>query len=458
MSSRAKSLFGTDGIRGVANSYPMVPEIALKLGKSLGYLLSQNRSRSRRPRIILGKDTRLSGYLFEQAISAGITSMGADVMLVGPLPTPAIAFLTTSMRADSGIVISASHNPYQDNGIKIFDSKGFKLPHETETELEHLILDSELSGSPNIGKALRIDDAPGRYIVFVKNSFPPELSLDGMKIILDCANGAAYKVGPSILEELGADVTAINTNPDGLNINVKCGSLEPDVLRQKVLDSGADLGIALDGDADRVIFCDEHGNEIDGDKVLAICTEEMLNRKELNGSTVVATTMSNKGLEHFLAQRNINLYRTEVGDRNVVEAMRRLGANLGGEKSGHMIFMDHTTTGDGLLASLQVLSEMKRLNKPLSEVAGRLELFPQILQSVNVKEKVPFERIEGLSDLVSSCEKRLNNKGRINIRYSGTENKARVMVEGDNESLIKKIVEDISEFIDERIGIQDAKT
>lgn len=458
MSSGIKRLFGTDGIRGVANSYPMVPEIALKVGKALGYLLSVNSRSSRRPRIILGKDTRLSGYIFEQALSAGIASMDVDVMLVGPLPTPAIAFLTSSMRAEAGIVISASHNPYQDNGFKIFDSKGFKLPDKVELEIEDLVLNRELEGSSNIGKAARIDDAAGRYIVFVKNSFPHDMSLDGLKIVLDCANGSGYKVGPSILEELGAEVTPINVKPDGKNINVNCGSLDPSVLRENVVNTGADLGIALDGDADRVIFCDEYGNEVDGDRILAVCTEEMMERKELRGNTVVATTMSNMGLEHFLNDRGVKLHRTDVGDRNVVEAMRRIGANLGGEKSGHIIFMDHTTTGDGLLASLQILSEMKRLNKPLSEIAQRLELFPQVLRSVDIRERVPIDQIDGLDDIVSSCEKRLENRGRINIRYSGTELKARVMVEGDNEGMINSIVDEISGFISDRIGMKDAKT
>jgi len=453
MTHTVKRFFGTDGIRGVANTYPMTPEIALKLGKSLGHILSRRSVRRRRPRIILGKDTRLSGYLFEQAISAGVTSMGADVLLVGPLPTPAIAFLTTSMRADAGIVISASHNPYHDNGIKIFDHMGFKISDETESEIEDLILKEDLAGSPNIGKAARIEDAAGRYVVFVKNSFPHSLDIEGMKIILDCANGASYKVGPVVFEELGAEVKAINAKPDGQNINVKCGSIDPAVLINRVIENGADLGIALDGDADRVIFCDERGNLVDGDKILAICTEEMLERKELKGRYVVATQMSNMALEYFLNERDIDLYRTEVGDRYVVDAMRKLGSNLGGEKSGHVIFLDHTTTGDGLLASLQVLSEMKRLNKPLSEISARLELFPQLLRSIDVREKVPFENIEGLNTLVSNCERKLNSRGRINIRYSGTELKARVMVEGENEEIVNNIIDDISYMLQTRIGV-----
>lgn len=458
MDTTTKHLFGTDGIRGVANSYPMVPEITLKIGKALGYLLSCTNKPVGRHRVIVGKDTRLSGYLFEQSISSGITSMDVDVILVGPLPTPAIAFLTTSMRTDAGIVISASHNPYQDNGIKIFDNHGFKIPQISENEIENIVFNKELSGTREIGKVSRLEDAAGRYIVFVKNSFPHDMTLDGMKIVLDCANGAGYKVGPAILEELGADITAINVNPDGKNINVDSGCLNPELLRRHVVENGADIGIALDGDADRVILCDEYGNEVDGDKVLAICTEEMLNRGELRGKYVVATTMSNMGLENFLNEKGIELYRTDVGDRNVVEAMRNLNSNLGGEKSGHIIFMDHTTTGDGLLASLQVLSVMKRLGKPLSEITKRLELFPQILRSIDVARKTPVEQIEGFGDLINSCEQRLNKRGRINFRYSGTEPKARVMVEGEDETQIRKIVNEISDFLTARIGVKNAQT
>lgn len=452
MDSANRRLFGTDGIRGIANSYPMVPEIALRLGKSLGLLLTQINP-TRKPKVIIGKDTRLSGYLFEQAITAGITAMGADVLLTGPLPTPAIAFLTVNMRADAGIVISASHNPFTDNGIKIFDREGFKLNSLTEQEIERNIFESELSGSEQIGKAIRIDDAAGRYIVFAKNTFPADLSLEGIKIVLDCANGAAYKVAPAILEELGATVISIAVDPDGTNINDNCGSTFPSVIKKNVIEHGADIGISLDGDADRVIICDEKGEEIDGDRVLAICTQGMLSRGILRGSAVVATLMSNMGLERFLKERKIDLIRTDVGDKYVVESMRRSGANLGGEKSGHIIFLDHTTTGDGMIASLQVLEEMVRLNKSMSELSGIIDLYPQILKSVNVKEKIPFDQISELTSLLNTCNDRLKSRGRINLRYSGTEPKARIMVEGEDESLVKNISDEISRHITEAIGV-----
>ncbi len=448
-----RKLFGTDGIRGIANKHPMTPEISLKLGKSITSFLKNHISHS--PKILIGKDTRLSGYIFEQAISAGITSMGGEVILVGPLPTPAIAFLTSNMRADAGIVISASHNPYQDNGIKIFDRNGFKLPDDIESEIEKLILDdiNSLEGIPSeIGKAKRIDDAIGRYIVFLKNTFPSDLTLDGLKIVIDCANGAAYKVAPIVFEELGADVTTIGAKPDGKNINVDCGSLNPQILIDKVLEIGADIGIALDGDADRVIFCDENGSEVDGDKIIAISATDMIENNTLKSDIVVATQMSNIALEKYLNDKGIKLERTNVGDRYVVEAMKKNGSNLGGEKSGHLIYLDHTTTGDGLLASLQLLSIMKKNNKPLSRLAEIIELFPQTLNNIKVLEKKPFKNITGLSDLVSKFENELNTSGRINLRYSGTEQLARVMVEGEDEVKINRIADDISSFIQESIG------
>ncbi|HKQ31757.1 MAG TPA: phosphoglucosamine mutase, partial [Thermodesulfobacteriota bacterium] len=330
MDRRKKSLFGTDGIRGVANRHPMTPEISLKLGKALTYILKQEKS-LHTPKIVIGKDTRLSGYIFEQALSAGITAMGAEVLLVGPMPTPAIAFITQSMRADAGIVISASHNPYEDNGIKIFDRHGFKLPDEEELRLEELM---ENGGSEHIaafpddiGKAHRIEDAPGRYVVFAKNSFPPDMTLEGIKIVLDCANGAAYKVSPIILGELGADLVTIGVNPNGRNINTECGSLNPELLRNKVLETGADIGIALDGDADRVIFSDERGEIVDGDKIIAICADEMMRTQKLRGNTVVTTLMSNMALENFILGKGADFVRTEVGDRYVVEAMRQRKCN-----------------------------------------------------------------------------------------------------------------------------------
>jgi phosphoglucosamine mutase len=456
LSESDKRLFGTDGIRGVANYDPMTPEMSLKLGKALTYILKQKKTDSKRPRIVIGKDTRLSGYMFEQAISAGITSMGADVLLVGPLPTPAIAFLTASMRADAGVVISASHNPYEDNGIKFFDRFGFKLPDEKELEIEELVLSegiNRLNVPPkDIGKASRLDDANGRYVVFLKNAFPKDLTLEGLKIVLDCANGAAYKVSPIVFEELGADLVTIGVKPDGKNINTECGSLNPELLKQKIKEMGADLGIALDGDADRVIFCDETGDLVDGDKIMAICAEEMIKSERLLKNIVVSTVMSNMSLEAFIRDNGGELIRTAVGDRYVVEEMRVRGCNFGGEKSGHIIFLDYTTTGDGTLAALQVLAIMKRKEKKLSELAKIIDLFPQLLFNVRVKEKKSFKAIRGLSDLLVISERRLKNRGRINLRYSGTEPLARIMVEGEDESLIREIVQEIASLIERDVG------
>jgi phosphoglucosamine mutase len=452
---RRKSLFGTDGIRGVANRHPMTPEMSLKLGKALTYLLKQG-GITHKPKIVIGKDTRLSGYIFEQALSSGIAAMGADVLLVGPLPTPAIAFITQSMRADAGIVISASHNPYEDNGIKIFDRHGFKLPDEVELRLEELIENGggdHLVATPDdIGKAHRIEDAPGRYVVFAKNSFPCDMTLEGIKIVLDCANGAAYKVSPIIFEELGSDVVTIGVHPDGRNINTECGSLNPELLRNKVLETGAEIGIALDGDADRVIFCDERGEIVDGDKIIAICADEMIKSGKLRGNAVVTTLMSNMALENFIRGKGMDFFRTEVGDRYVVEAMRARDCNLGGEQSGHIIFLDHTTTGDGTLAALQVLAIMKREGRKLSELSKIIDLYPQLLLNVKIRKKKELSQIKGLSELLDRNETRLSGKGRINIRYSGTEPISRVMVEAEDVSLIKEIADELADAIKRDIG------
>ena len=433
----------------------MTPEMSLKLGKALTYILKQG-GISHTPKIVIGKDTRLSGYIFEQALSAGIASMGADVLLVGPLPTPAIAFITQSMRADAGIVISASHNTYEDNGIKVFDRYGFKLPDEEELRLEELIYnagDDRLAASTEqIGKAHRIEDAPGRYVVFAKNSFPRDMTLEGIKIVLDCANGAAYKVSPTILEELGANVVTIGVHPDGRNINTECGSLNPELLRKKVLETGADLGIALDGDADRVIFCDERGEIVDGDKIIAICADEMIKRGKLRGNTVVTTLMSNMALENFIRGKGLDFARTEVGDRYVVEAMRARNCNLGGEQSGHIIFLDHTTTGDGTLAALQVLAIMKREGRKLSELSKIIDLYPQLLLNIKIRRKKDLSKIKGLPELLDRNESRLNGRGRINIRYSGTEQISRVMVEGEDVSLINEIAKELADAIQKDIG------
>jgi len=452
-----KRLFGTDGIRGLANQDPMTPEMSLKLGKALTYTLKQNKKNSYKPKIVIGKDTRLSGYIFEQALSSGIASMGADVLLVGPIPTPAIAFITTSMRADAGIVISASHNPYEYNGIKIFDRFGFKLPDEKEMEIEDLIYNGDeklVKSSPDeIGKAFRIDDAPGRYVVFAKNSFPADLTLEGIKLVLDCANGAAYKVSPLIFQELGAQLLTIGVNPNGKNINTDCGSLNPELLREKVLKSGADLGIALDGDADRVIFCDEKGNIIDGDKIIAICAREMIEKGKLKGNAIIATLMSNMALERFIRDQGVEFIRTQVGDRYVVEEMRARNSNLGGEKSGHIIFLDHTTTGDGTLAALQVLGIMKAKEKSLSELATIIDLYPQVLLNVRVEEEKDLNKIPELRKQIKKNEDRLNGKGRINIRFSGTEPISRVMVEGEDESLINEIAQELAQTIEKELGV-----
>lgn len=456
MNESSKRLFGTDGIRGIANCDPMTPEMSLKLGKALTYILKMEKTDSKRTRIVIGKDTRLSGYMFEQAMSAGIISMGADVLLVGPLPTPAISFLTVSMRADAGVVISASHNPFVDNGIKFFDRFGFKLPDKKELEIEELVLSDRINRlyvpPSDIGKAWRLDDAQGRYVVFVKNTFPKDLTLEGLKIILDCANGAAYKVSPIVFQELGAEVITIGVRPDGKNINTDCGSINPELLKRKVKDTGADLGIALDGDADRVIFCDEKGEEVDGDIVIAITADEMIRNNKLQKNTVVTTIMSNMALETFIREKGGIVIRTPVGDRYVVEEMRIRGCNFGGEKSGHMIFLDHTTTGDGTLAALQLLAVMKRKEKKLSELAKIIELYPQVLLNVKVREKKPFQDIPQLEDLLLLSEQRLKERGRINLRYSGTESLARIMVEGENEALVYEVAEEIAYRIQQAIG------
>jgi len=458
LQNKGRRLFGTDGIRGLANHYPMTPEMSLKLGKALTYILRQNKKSAYKPTIVIGKDTRLSGYIFEQALSSGIAAMGANVFLVGPLPTPAIAFITSSMRADAGIVISASHNPYEDNGIKIFDRHGFKLPDEKEMEIEELIWNGEetliKSAPEEIGKAFRIDDAPGRYVVFTKNSFPNDLTLEGIKLVLDCANGAAYKVAPTIFSELGARVITIGVNPDGKNINTDCGSLNPALLREKVLETGADLGIALDGDADRVIFCDEKGELVDGDKIIAICAQEMIANKTLRGNAVVTTLMSNMALERFITDKGIEFVRTQVGDRYVVEEMRARNSNLGGEQSGHIIFLDHTTTGDGTLAALQVLGIMKSQEKPLSELAKIIDLYPQVLLNVRVEQKRDMSEIPTIEKQIRMNEKRLNGKGRINIRYSGTEPISRVMVEGEDDTLINEIAQELAQTIENELGVR----
>ncbi len=445
-----RRLFGTDGIRGKANIHPMTTDVAMNIGRAVAKVFRSN-GRSRHPRVLIGKDTRLSCYMLENAMSAGICSMGVDVLIVGPMPTPAIAFLTSSMRADAGVVISASHNPYEDNGIKIFSSDGFKLPDHVEARIEELIesdtLTTDMPTGSDVGKAFRIEDSQGRYIVFAKHTFPADLTLDGLKIVLDCANGATYRVAPAVFEELGADVIKMGVEPNGININDGCGALYPEAMKNAVLESGADMGIALDGDGDRLIVVDEKGMVVDGDHIMAICAKDMIENRILNYNTVVSTVMSNMGLEVALEALGGRLVRTQVGDRYVVETMRKKGYNFGGEQSGHLIFLDHITTGDGVLAALQLLAVMQRTRRPLSELAGIMESFPQTLHNIRVKEKKGIDEIEGLAERQAKLEEELKGRGRILIRPSGTEPVIRIMVEGEDQDQIESIAQDLGEYI-----------
>lgn len=446
-------LFGTDGVRGVANVFPMTAEMAMHLGRALAYIC---RAGEHRHRVIIGKDTRLSGYMIENALAAGIMSMGVDVELVGPMPTPAIANLTTSMRADAGAVISASHNPYEDNGIKFFGRDGFKLPDDTERKIETLIfekaLDSLRPTATRVGKALRRDDARGRYIVFLKNTFPRELTLEGLRLVVDCANGAAYRVAPEVLEELGADVVRLGVEPNGTNINAKCGALHPEALQKAVLKHRAHLGIALDGDADRLIVVDEKGQIVDGDAIMAICVQEMVTRNALKKKTLVTTVMSNVGLERAVAEWGVKVVRTAVGDRAVVEEMRRHGYVFGGEQSGHLVFLDHATTGDGTLAALQVLALMVRSQKPVSALTTIFQPVPQVLLNVIVKEKRELSNLPEVMKSISQVEKKLGKEGRVLVRYSGTEPKARVLVEGVDAKKIRQYAEEIGDALKRALG------
>ena len=448
-----KKLFGTDGVRGVANVYPMTCEMAMQIGRAAAYMFKNGK---RRHRIVIGKDTRLSGYMIENALVAGICSMGVDVLQVGPLPTPGIAYITSSMRADAGVVISASHNPFQDNGIKFFFKDGFKLPDEIELKIENLIFSEKIDSlrpvATEVGKAYRIDDAAGRYVVFLKSAFPKDLDLAGMKIVLDCANGAAYKVAPAVLGELGAEVIPLGIKPDGTNINAGCGSLHPEIMSEAVKSHRADLGIALDGDADRVIFVDEFGNMVDGDQIMAICATDMIKQKKLRKNTLVATVMSNMGLDIAMRKAGGKVIKTDVGDRYVVEEMRRGGYNLGGEQSGHMIFLDHNTTGDGMLSALQLLAIIRRTGKSLSELAEVMIPLPQVLVNVRVSEKRDIMEIPEIASLVRDIESKLGLEGRILIRYSGTEPLLRIMIEGQDKYEITGWAKDIAAAVEKAIG------
>jgi phosphoglucosamine mutase len=449
-----RRLFGTDGVRGTANVHPMTAEMALSLGQAIARVFRVDGNKRRR--IIIGKDTRLSGYLFEDALAAGICSMGVDVIQVGPMPTPGMAFLTADMRCQAGVMISASHNPYHDNGIKFFSSDGYKLPDAIERRIELLIASGELSGvrapPDEIGRARRIEDVAGRYVVFLKKTFPMDLSLDGMRVVLDCANGASYVVGPTVLEELGAEVFRIGVSPNGRNINEGCGSLYPEKVADKVNEVRADVGIALDGDADRVVLIDEKGEILDGDQVLAICAADMVERDVLRGGQVVATVMSNLGLEKALQELGVGLFRTQVGDRYVVDAMREGGFNLGGEQSGHIVFLDHNTSGDGLITALQVLAVMRRKGRTLSELTTDFFRYPQVLVNVPVAEKKPIEDLPEFLRMVEKVESGLNGRGRVLIRYSGTEPLARIMVEGDDEKQIREYAHDLAEELRRALG------
>ncbi len=448
-----RRLFGTDGIRGIANVYPMTSEVALKLGRAVSYIFKERHGRGR---IVVGKDTRVSGYMLETAIASGICSMGLDVWLVGPLPTPGIAFITSSMRADAGIVISASHNPYQDNGIKIFSGDGFKLPDELEYEIEKLMLDGSLDTlrpvANEVGKAHRIDDAVGRYIVFLKNIFPQPYSLDGLRMVVDCAHGAAYKVAPSVFEELGAHVLAVGVEPDGENINKDCGSLYPDRLREQVMEHNAHIGIAFDGDADRVTFVDDKGQVIDGDGAMVVLARHLKKKGGLKQNTLVATIASNMGVETCLRSESIKVLRANVGDRYVLETMLKEDLNLGGEKSGHIVFLDHNTTGDGMVTALKMLHVMIEEQKGLGDLMEGFTEFPQVEKNVRVKEKKPIEDCPGLTGAIQGIRDLLGDEGRVVVRYSGTEMKLRVMVEGVDAKQVDRFAEEIAESARKELG------
>ncbi len=463
-----RRLFGTDGIRGTANQEPMTSETSLRLGRAIADVVggpgagqagraALGRKRTHRRRILIGKDTRLSGYMFETALASGICSMGADVLLVGPLPTPAVAFLTRSMRADAGVVISASHNSYQDNGIKFFSSDGFKLPDEWERRMEDLVLNDEHGGhrpaATDIGKAYRIADALGRTIAFLKSTFPGHLTLEGLKVVVDCANGAAYRVAPDVLRELGAEVIPVAVEPDGTNINLDCGSVHPETARAALLEHGADLAVCLDGDADRALFIDEKGALVDGDEVLAMCAIEMKRAGRLPTGAVVATVMSNMGLDVGLREHGIEVLRTGIGDRYVVEAMRQGGHNLGGEQSGHLVFLDHNTTGDGCLTALQVLALMIEQEKPLSELRRGMGKLPQVVVNVPVREKRPLSELVRAQARITESEHLLDGRGRVLVRYSGTEPLARVMLEGESEDEIRRLAQGIADAIQADLGV-----
>lgn len=444
-----RRFFGTDGIRGASNKWPMTPDVALKVGMAVGVVFNKG---AHRHRVVIGKDTRLSGYMIESALVSGFTSVGMDVVLLGPMPTPTVALMTRSLRADIGVMISASHNVFSDNGIKIFGGDGFKLSDQLESQIEALIdadLSAHLAAPDRIGRAKRIDGVADRYIEFAKSTLPRGVDLEGLRIVVDCANGAAYRVAPELLWELGAEVIKIGTQPDGLNINAGCGSTAPEALKNKVHEVRADVGVALDGDADRLILVDQRGEVINGDQLLAVTAHSWQEASRLSSPSIVATIMSNLGLERYLAGLGLSLARTKVGDRYVSEHMRAHGINVGGEQSGHIILSDFATTGDGLIAALQILAVIKAQGKPASEICHRFDPVPQILQNVRYGKGQPLAD-EAVISAVEAAKERLGNSGRLVIRPSGTEPLIRVMGEGDNEDLVRQVVGDISLLIEQQ--------
>ena len=446
-------LFGTDGIRGVANIFPMTPEMVLSIGKATAHVFKEKCGK-KKPKFVIGKDTRLSGYMIENALASGIVSVGADVLLVGPMPTPAIAHLTKALNADAGIVLSASHNPAEDNGIKIFSENGHKLSDNVEDEIEKYVLSGKIKTEhikgDLIGKALRVDDAKERYIEFAKASVE-SMSMKGLRVILDCANGAAYNTAPHILSELGAEVVVLNDRPDGLNINLDCGALHPEKMMEIVKKEKAHIGIALDGDADRVIVCDENGRSVDGDHIIAICAINMKEKGILKKNSVVVTIMANKGFDIAMAKERIKVVKTKVGDRYVVDEMRKKGYVLGGEQSGHIIFSNYTTTGDGMISALQLLRIMKERGKKLSKLAECMTSLPQVLVNVDVKEKKDISKLK-VNKNIKDAESKLGEKGRVLVRYSGTQNLCRIMIEGENKREIQKIANDIAKTMKKELG------
>jgi phosphoglucosamine mutase len=446
-------LFGTDGVRGEANRYPMNAEIAFAIGQAVVYLLKKEHSR---PRIVIGKDTRISGYMLESALESGITSMGGNPYLLGVLPTPGIAFIAQSMRANAGIVISASHNPYQDNGIKIFSGSGFKLSDEQEEAIEDLLhsnmLHSLVPPVKDMGQAFRLEDVHGRYIVFLKNTFPRDLSIEGMKIVLDTANGATYKVAPETFWELGADIEVIHNTPNGININDNCGSQHTQDLKKKVVESGAAIGLAFDGDGDRLIAVDEKGHEITGDQILLICTKMLKEQGKLKNNLLVSTVMSNLGLRVACKKYGFKYHAAKVGDRYVLEDMLQLGSVIGGEDSGHTIFLNHHTAGDGIVTALQLLAAMVKTGKPLSELARMMDVYPQKLINVDVRSKPDIKTVPQITEVIEMVENELGNDGRVLVRFSGTQNMCRVMVEGPSHEVTEKHCKEIAEIIKNLLG------